>query len=419
MSINLSPISQSNQITGIPANKQPRSRISFRGADSVQKVSEAADPKAVPAKMLLTLLKSSLTGKEADSKIFVGRTYEDWVNMYNIAHENAVLPLALDGLKKTDGIKVPNDVMENMEINTEFAKTYHAKQEKILKEFTEMTAANGIDTVQMKGIGFSMDYPNPQIRFGGDIDVYNFIHGTNPNNPNNNASFLVDDVAQKAGMKFENHSYKHSHIEHRGMPIENHRCFVNVEKAPLIKEMNEYLYKVFNPHEQILPHGTKILVPSKEFNNIFIPLHAMQHFADSMGVNFHHLTDWAVHLQKNGLNIPEEVKGTKLEEFMYAFTNLANKHLGTDIKVPENPQLENEIFKRMLYPNSFADELDIPQTKNPIRIFKYKVKRMVYGHKIQQKYWGAQESVPQILIKSVLAHLKKPNTIIGIFTKRV
>ena len=24
--------------------------------------------------------------------------------------------------------------------------------------------------------------------------------------------------------------------------------------------------------------------------------------ADNMGVNFHHLTDWAVHLQKNGLN---------------------------------------------------------------------------------------------------------------------
>ena len=418
MSINLSPISQSNQITGIPANKQPKSRISFRGADSVQKVSEAADPKTVPAKMLLTLLKSALTGKEADSKIFVGRTYEDWVNMYNIAHENAVLPLALDGLKKTDGITVPNDVMENMEINTEFAKKYHSAQEKILKEFTEMTAANGIDTVQMKGIGFSMNYPAPQKRFGGDIDVYNFIHGTNPNNPGNNASFLVDELATKAGMELENHGPKHSQITHRSMPIENHRYFANEEIAPLLKKANKYLFKVLNPHEQILPHGTKILVPSKEFNNVFIPLHAMQHYV-SMGINFHHLTDWAVQLQKNGLHIPEELKGTKFEEFTYAFTNLANKYLGTNVKVPENKKLENSIFTKMMHSDCLSDVLDKPDTKNPLKIVNFKIKRILYSHRMKKEYWGTEYSAPMVLAKSILEHLKNPKGILSVFTKMV
>ena len=321
-------------ITYSPSNSKPTLnpnkpyRYTKPSIDLIQKIGEATDPKTIPSKMLLTLLKSGISNNVPDEKIFIGRSYEDWVNMYNMAHQNAVMPVVYDGLSKNPSIKIPKDVKANMEINKKFAQNYHSQQEWILKNFTEMTSSNNVDTVQMKGIGFSMNYPNPTSRFGGDIDIYNYKHGTNPSNPDNNMSHFVDSIAKKHSMKVDtNHGIKHSEIKLQGMPIENHRNFLNVECSPLAKKMNTYLYKVIKPIEETLPHGTKILVPSKEFNTVFLSFHAMQHFIFG-GINFHHLADWAVHINKNGLQIPAEAKGTKFEEFMYAFTNLANKHLG-------------------------------------------------------------------------------------------
>ena len=414
----ISPNFYSPMISNIKLNPQKPYTINMQSVDSIQKVGEVTDKNVIPAKMLLSLMKSGLNGEKTDPKLFVGRSYEDWVRMYNMSHDNAVMPLVYEGIKNTPDIKVPDDVKANMEINAQFTKDYHTKQEAILKKFTEMTASKGVDTVQMKGVGFSMNYPNPQGRFGGDIDVFNFKHGTNPANPENNMSFFVDKLANKSNMNVDlSHGPKHSEIRYKGMPIENHRNFLNVEVSPLHKKMNNYLLKVFNPQQQTLPHGTKILVPSKEFNNIFISFHAMQHFIGS-GLNFHHLADWAVQIKKHGMKVPEEAKGTKFEEFMYAFTNLANKHLGTNVKVPENKKLENAIFKRMLHPELELGDVKRPNKKTPINMLIYKYKKMVATHAFKKEFLGAEVgSFSQDIIRSIISHIKNPKTFINLFTK--
>ena len=192
------------------------------------------------------------------------------------------------------------------------------------------------------------------------------------------------------------------------MPIENHRNFLNVEVSPLHRKMNTYLLKHLNPQEKILPHGTKILVPSKEFNTVFLSFHAMQHFVGS-GINFHHLADWAVHVNKHGLKVPEEVKGTKFEEFMYALTNLTNKHLGTNVKVPENKKLEDEIFNKIMEPNAIESK---PQTKNVFKIFQYKFRNYVKNVNKQNEYWGeGTTTLGKSLMKSLIYKIKNPKSI--------
>lgn len=414
----ISPNFYSPMISNVKLNPQKPYTINMQSVDSIQKVGEVADKNIIPAKMLLSLMKSGLSGEKTDPKLFVGRSYEDWVRMYNMSHDNAVMPLVYAGIKNTPEINAPDDVKANMEINAQFTKDYHTKQEAILKKFTEMTASKGVDTVQMKGVGFSMNYPNPQGRFGGDIDVFNFKHGTNPANPENNMSFFVDKLARKSDMTVDlGHGPKHSEINYKGMPIENHRHFLNVEVSPLHKKMNNYLLKVFNPQQQTLPHGTKVLVPSKEFNNVFISFHAMQHFIGS-GLNFHHLADWAVQIKKHGMKVPEEAKGTKFEEFMYAFTNLANKHLGTNVKVPENKKLEDAIFKRMLHPELELGDVKRPKKKTPINMLIYKYKKMVVTHAYKKEFLGAEVgSFSQDVIRSIISHIKNPKTFKNLFTK--
>ena len=417
--LNNLPVNYSPALSNLKLNPNKPYNISMKSVDSIQKIGQAADPEIIPAKMLLSLLKCGLNDDaKIDEKLFQGRTKEDWIRLNNLAVDNAVAPTVFNGLEKNPNIKAPEEVAANLKESKEYAKKYHGLQEKLLGEFSDFTKSKGIDTVQMKGIGFSMNYPDPTARFGGDIDIYNFKHGTNPADPKNSVSLLVDQLAEKNGIEVTGKEYyKHSHIDYKGMPIENHRKFLDVKISPLHQKMNDYLFKHLKPVEETLPHGTKILVPSKEFNNVFIPFHAMAHFVNK-GINFHHLADWAVQVKKHGLNIPEEVKGTKLEDFMYAFTNLANKHLGTNIKVPENKKLENEIFDKMLHPEKYEiDNIPKPKHKNPVSLVVYKYKKIAENTARQNKYWGNNITVTQACFKSFVEHLKHPTTFVRLFTR--
>ena len=417
--LNNLPVNYSPALSNPKLNPNKPYTISMKSVDSIQKIGRAADPEIIPAKMLLSLLKSGLNDDaKIDEKLFQGRTKEDWIRLNNLAIDNAVAPTVFNGLEKNPNIKVPEDVVANLRESKEYAIKYHGLQEKLLGEFSDFTKSKGIDTVQMKGIGFSMNYPDPTARFGGDIDIYNFKHGTNPSNPQNNMSLMTDKIAEKSGIEVAlDHGPKHSEIKYKGMPIENHRNFLNIEIGPLHKKMNSYLLKHLNPVQETLPHGTKILVPSKEFNNVFISFHAMQHFVGA-GINFHHLADWAVQVKKHGLTIPEEAKGTKFEEFMYAFTNLANKHLGTNVKVPENKKLENEIFDKMLHPERSKNlGVPTPKSKNPVSMVVYKYKKIAANTARYNQYWGTDKTVTQACFDSLIRHFKKPKTFLDVFTK--
>ena len=417
--LNNLPVNYSPALSNPKLNPNKPYTISMKSVDSIQKIGRAADPEIIPAKMLLSLLKSGLNDDaKIDEKLFQGRTKEDWIRLNNLAIDNAVAPTVFNGLEKNPNINVPEDVAANLRESKEYAKKYHGLQEKLLGEFSDFTKSKGIDTVQMKGIGFSMNYPDPTARFGGDIDVYNFKHGTNPSDPKNNMSLMTDKIAEKSGIEVAlDHGPKHSEIKYKGMPIENHRNFLNIEIGPLHKKMNSYLLKHLNPVQETLPHGTKILVPSKEFNNVFISFHAMQHFVGA-GINFHHLADWAVQVKKHGLTIPEEAKGTKFEEFMYAFTNLANKHLGTNVKVPENKKLENEIFDKMLHPERSKNlGVPTPKSKNPVSMVVYKYKKIAANTARYNQYWGTDKTVTQACFDSLIRHFKKPKTFLDVFTK--
>lgn len=113
--------------------KQP-SQNSYKSkstpADSVNKtlrkeINRAKSPDYIPSKMLLSLVKSSLSGEKIDAGAFTGRSYEDWIRMYNLGIENSVLPTILDGVRKNPDINIPDDVLKNMEINEKYVKHYH------------------------------------------------------------------------------------------------------------------------------------------------------------------------------------------------------------------------------------------------------------------------------------------------------
>ncbi len=414
----LSPISVSAVNYTQAIKKNVSKPIESQTINSIQQVSEMKNPNYIPSKMLLSLLKCGLNDDtKVNAELFKGRTDEDWVRMYNLGHDNAVTPILLEGLEKSPEINAPKEVIEAMQETDMYAKHYHMKQERVLGEVMNISAKKGIDVVPIKGIGFSLNYPNPQRRFGGDIDVFTFKHGTDFSEPENNMTKVFDEIFEKRGIDVKKTNPKHSEFEYRGMPIENHRTFVDVKNrylhVPDALKINNYLLKHLKPTEQTLPMGTKILTPSKEFNTVFLAYHSMTHFIGS-GINFHHLADWAVHIKKNGLKVPEEIKGTSVERFMYAMTNLSNKYLGTKVKAPEDKKLENAIFNKMVDPlNQYGENsVKLPTSKNPLAIIKYKFEKLNAKCKDAQmfpEFYSKQErSLPRRILNSIKLHILNP-----------
>lgn len=378
-------ISTNNRIAYTSKTQQRANISSTNGIDKVEKIG-GTNPNEKPTKMLLSLLKGALNDEPIDSNVFKGANYSDWQTMLDISKDSSVTGIALDAADKLPQNTIPKDIeMKMLEIQKE-SEIRHAKQEKILGELSEAFAKKGVETIQLKGIGLSMNYPEPTHRFGGDIDIFTRLKDTQTQD-HSNAYDIINDMMEKKGLEVDSHNHskktKHSEFDYKGVRIENHRYFINKERMPEAVKLDEYLHKSLNPHTQKLPNGTKILVPSKEFNTVFLAHHAYQHFAFG-GIDIHHLTDWGTHIKKNGLELPNEVKGTRFEKFTYALTNLSNRYLGTNVKVPEDKEFEDKIFNKLLHP----EEEPISKDMNKAEILIFKTKRFFKRAQQSKEYTG-------------------------------
>jgi hypothetical protein len=387
---------------------QTKSTIPVHSVDTFEKT-KGMDR---PTKMLLSLVKSALNDEPAQLGVFKRSSYSDWLKLLEMANDSSLTGIALDASKNMPKGVIPKSIEMKMSQVQRESEARHAQQEKVLGELSNIFDKKGIDVIQMKGIGFSMNYPNPRHRFGGDIDVFTRLKGTKTSDTSN-AYHIVDGAMASHGYEVEHlntSKCKHSEFYYKGVRIENHRYFINKEVMPEARELDKVLHKTLNPQPQILPNGTKILVPSKEFNSVFIAHHAFQHYAFS-GIDLHHLTDWSVHLKKNGLCLPDEVKGTKFEQFVYALTNLSNKYLGTKVEVPENDEikaLEDRVFAKMLHP----EVPPAPKGMNKLEILMYKTKGFLGRTKHSKEYTGV--GFMTALFNGVWRKLKEPSTIFRI-----
>lgn len=387
------------------SQKTGRSFLSSTGVDRVEKVGNT-NPSEKSVKMLLNLVKASLNEGKIDESVFKGANYHDWSQLLEIANESTVTGMAFDAAHKLPKGTLPTGIALKM---AEFAREEekeHARQEKIIGELTEKLAKKDTELIQLKGIGFSMNYPVPQHRYGGDIDVFTRKKGTVTEGYSNTwdmfNQMMLDEGCDVEDYKRKHH--KHSEFDYKGVRIENHNYFLNKERMPESRKIDAYLHKNINPRVQVLPNGTKILVPSKEFNTVFMAHHAFQHFVFG-GIDIHHLTDWGMQIKNDGFNFPEELKGTKFEKFTYALTNLSHKYLGTKPTAPQDKEYEEKIFKKLIYPQSE----EVPMHYNKVQTFAYKVKRLYTKAKFAQEYTGA--SMVRMFADAGLIKLANPKAI--------
>ena len=361
--------------------------------------------------MLMALLKGALNNCTAESELFEIASAQDWDECFKAASRQGVLALAWErGQTLPLQMQPPKALKFRWAMSVEKYEARHRKYCQTVQELQQLYREHGIVAVQLKGVGFSAGYNHPSHREGGDIDIYTYSADTSKMS-HREANDLADSLMEKMGNPVDMHTYKHSNFNFNGIPVENHKMFVNMHlNSKFMQPINDYLLKVLSPVEVSLYDGEyKLLVPSPEFNTLFISCHAFQHYGS--GIALHHLYDWATILKNHGLSLPDNLLTKKYLRALAAMTHLCNIYLGTNIDLHSFPKGYEKMADEMLFEmfNPIYDKV-VPY-RNYMMIFLYKTRRFIRGAKLSNDVFDA--SFANRVMDSIVAHIKHPETIFG------
>ena len=357
-------------------------------------------------RMLFALLRASLHQVETERASFHQVSEENWKQCYRLAARQGVMALAWDGITTLPAEFQPSRALKltwGMAVQDYEAK--YARYCRTIQELSTLYAEQGIVTVQMKGVGLSTYYPHPSRREGGDIDIYTFSADVSKMT-DAEANLLADKLMEQQGIEVDMHSYKHSNFYYKGIPIENHKFFLNVQDYPIAAQVDAILQKVLRPQRTDLLDGECcILTPSPAFNTLFLAFHASQHYGS--GLALHHLCDWAMLIKRYGLHLPQELTDRHFLEAIAAFTKLCNKYLGTQVDVAGGEKLADDMLEEILHPR--YPHKEVVSVKGKMNILLYKTRRFLHRCRISNRI--LYRPLWKRIWMSIVLHVRHPETV--------
>ena len=309
----------------------------------------------------------------------------DWKDVIGLSFEQGVAAIAVDGLQRlydtNPGLELALDGPELEVLKYEWLgstfQTENSYRDHLaaIASLAKLYSESGISMMLLKGYGLSLNYPVPEHRPAGDIDVYLI-------NDNDNCGRLPawkcgDEIIRKRGIRVEEGHEHHTAFSYQGQMAENHYDFINTKAhrdAPKIEAKLKSL-AANGSREHLLPDGTKILLPSADFNVIFLIRHLGQHFAGEH-ICLRQILDYGLFLQKEGGSVHwSEIAPFIKEIGIWTFFNQINAicedylglHLAGIPAIERNEELEKRILEDVLHPE-FAEEK--PSGLIPVLTFK-------------------------------------------------
>lgn len=186
----------------------------------------------------------------------------------------------------------------------------YKKHEDTIVKLATFYSEHGIDMMILKGYGLSLNYPRPNHRPCGDIDIW--LRGKQQE-----ADILI---AKNKGIHPQKSSH-HTVFEIDGCEVENHITILEYDTHRSNIPMDAVLTKLANEREEIVEIKEKqLLLPSAEFNSLFLLRHSAIHFFVE-GIIIRHLLDWATFI----VRFTEEIVWNDL--FKFAEKNNLDKYL--------------------------------------------------------------------------------------------
>lgn len=279
---------------------------------------------------------------------------DKWQDFYLIAQKQGVGAIVLDGINKcfAKGIKIIIDFQTKMEWIGQVQQMEQRYQlyEKTIKDLADFYNKYDIKMMVLKGYGLAQNYPIPNHRPTGDIDIYLF-------GEQEKADKLLQ---EKLGVTIDNSHHHHTVFRFKDETVENHYDFLNVHVRPSNKRIEKKLKELadLDVNDNF---DDNIIFPSVEFNAIYLLRHCASHFA-STEMTVRQILDWGFFMENHHqeINWDDYLPYIK-QEGMYRFYNLLGlfcmKHLGFDASIFHG-LYNDDLFER------FSNEIMEPEFKD-------------------------------------------------------
>lgn len=341
-------------------------------------------------------------------------TAVNWSEIKTLAEKHGLSAVVLDGIEKaSQDCQIPLNLKLQWigEVLQEYEGRYKA-YEKTIGEMAEFYNRHGFKMMILKGYACSLDWPKPEHRPCGDIDIWQFGKQNEAD-----AALVSSFFAEQSGRaerKFHDPTFKidKSHHHHTvfywdDFMVENHYDFINIHRHYSHRGL-EQIFKELGQDDSyyVEVKGEKVYLPSPNLHALFLVRHALNHFA-SIGINLRQVLDWAFFVEKHTNEIDWKWLTGMLEMFhMMDFYNCLNAICVDDLGfeasifhgVQFNPDMKGKVLADILSPE-YEVEAGV---KNMLQ--RWKANRWKHQLCYKENVWAA-------FWYGVWSHLLKPKTI--------
>lgn len=219
----------------------------------------------------------------------------DWDEMETLAAKQGLLGVVLDGIQQLpEGQRTPKVQMLQWigQVVQGYEQRY-VEYRKAIDSLATFYTAHGFRMMLLKGYACGRDWPRPEHRPYGDIDIWLF-------GKQKEADVIL---AKETGIVIDSSHHHHTVFNWMGFTVENHYDFVNVHALRASAEMEKVFKELGRTEDAVLCHtdstdNTDIYLPSANLHALFLLKHSVSHFVGA-NINMRQVLDWAFFVEKH------------------------------------------------------------------------------------------------------------------------
>ena len=330
--------------------------------------------------------------------------YIDWSTLQDLATQHGLSAVLLDGIEKLPENKRPPKELTLQWIG-EVLHGYEQRYVLYRCAIAEMTAfykSYGVKMMLLKGLACGIDWPKPEHRPYGDIDIWQF-----------GKQREADELLIKKGVKVDSSHHHHTVFYWREFMVENHYDFINIHHHKSNYELEKLLKKLGQDDSHTINvNGEIVCIPSPNLHALFLLKHTMSHFA-AEGIRLRQIIDWGFFVKAHAKEIDWSwLEGVLNEYGMLPAYNIFNALCVADLgfessifpKVQFCPFLKERVLNEILEP-----EIERKVPKGIIKRVAYKLRRWKANRWKHQMCYN--DNLYSAFFRGIWNHLLKPSSI--------
>jgi hypothetical protein len=333
----------------------------------------------------------------------------NWLEIKNLSDRQGLSAIVLNGINilKLRGVTLTGLSQQTLlEWIGEVMQNYEARYEQYEKTIAEMAgfyASHDQKMMVLKGYACSLNWPKPNSRPCGDIDIWQF------------GEYKKADelITKEKGIKVNNTHHHHTVFSWGDFTVENHYDFNHVhhhKSGAVLEKIFKELGKDDNHY--VILNGEKVYIPSPNLHALFLLKHSMTDFA-AFYVTLRQVLDWGFYVQKHHDEIEWEwldgvIKQFHMKDFFDCINAICVQELGFHASifpyVQYNPSLKDKVLEDILNPRFTRES---PNGLISRLLYKYRrwkgnawKHEMCYNESMCSAFWSG-----------VWNHLLKPSSI--------